>query len=415
MKSLMRHVLTMLLFVVLTIVGNILSKQIAMGMMSIYDEGELTHWEKLDATFIFEEILDATPNEILAKSSDGETYSWTSSIAVCQTAEIECNRWVKDDNGLMYPSDYYAPLNSNLDTCIGLSDKFKSFKDPSGEIYICYFTTAEEWTRNNDGSYYALLKDGSIWSWSNTGETSSVNYYLIVLVGFLLSTVTFILIMISSKNAGLRRTNIQVMKNLLLLFFLSVGGIFGGYIIGGYIVDLHTSGKFTSWELLDGPYKFEEIVDANSSTVWAKTADGKLYLWNCQSQDECKWVEVENVPDNTHENDQGVGEQPLNKGDTCPSDISFSPSKEPPGKIVECALGWYWSIDAGFGGYFALLEDGTIWSWRHTYDVFNATMFFIPLSACGGLIISIVIFIVIMIIVARNSRKRASKIEKELL
>lgn len=362
MKSPMRHVLTILLFVVLTIVGNILSKQIAIGMMSIYDAGELTHWKKLDATFIFEEIIDATPDQILAKSSDGETYSWNSSIAVCLIEETDCNRWVKDDNGLVYSSDHYVPLNSNLDTCIGLSDKFRSFKDPSGEIHICYFTTVDERTGNDDSSYYALLKDGSIWSWSNTDETLSMYYYLIVLVGFLLSTATFVLIMISPKNAGQRRTNIQAMKTLLLLFLLILLFSCLGFYVGMDIGNLKDKEvKYEPWKQLEGPYKFDEIVDAASDTIWAKSINGKLYSWKsyCDQDEKCeKWVETQEVPAGIHE---GNVEQQFDKNIFCPPSHNTFP-KEPPFTVNECAVVSYmifgWNVK-----YYALLDDGTIWFW----------------------------------------------------
>lgn len=208
----------------------------------------------------------------------------------------------------------------------------------------------------------------------------------------------------SPKNVEQKILNVQVAKNLLLLFFLFVGGVIAGYKIGRHIVDLQASGSFVSWKPLVGPYKFEEIVDANSSTVWAKTSDGKLYSWDCQYH-ECIWTEVENVPADAHEYDQGMGEQPLNKGDTCPVDDSFSPSNEPPGKIVGCALGWYRGIDTGFGSYYALLEDGTIWSWHHTNDVINASVIIIPLSILDVILVGSAIFFIIILITNRYSKR----------
>lgn len=190
----------------------------------------------------------------------------------------------------------------------------------------------------------------------------------------------------------------------VFLLFLLVGAI-AGFKIGSHLVGLQSSGAFASWKLLDGPYKFIEIVDANSATVWAKTSDGKLYSWDCQYH-ECLWIEVENVPADAHENQQGMGEQPLNKNDTCPVDETFSPSEDPPGKIAGCALGWYRSIDAGFGRYFALLEDGTIWSWQHTDDVINASMTIIPLSVLDGLLTGSAIFFLIILAVQRNSTRK---------
>jgi len=416
MQTIKRYFLAALLFVTLTIVGQrVLSSLIRYRIKSLYDMGAFISWKKLETSLTFEEITDAIPTVIWARASDGEIYVWDSSY-FCSEEQL-CNHWAKNDSVPQlseYTDWFFEPLLSHSSTCNGLSNEFTLFKNPSGKIVNCYFTMADETNMLKDSSYYVLLSDGTIWSWTHKSTALITINYLSDFIGFAASTIFFILIVRTPKNAEQKRLNIQAVKNLLLLLFLSACGIVLGYKIGGYIVNLQTSGSFVSWKLLDGPYKFEEIVDANSSVVWAKTADGKLYSWDCQSQDKCKWVGTENVPADAHETYQGMGEQPLNKDDICPPHYeSFSLSEKPHGKIVECALGWYMGGDAGFGGYFALLEDGTIWSWRHTHDVFNATMFFIPLSVCVGLIISIAIFVITMIIVTRNSKKQLINIERD--
>lgn len=194
----------------------------------------------------------------------------------------------------------------------------------------------------------------------------------------------------------------QIYTFAAFLFWVFVGAIVG-FILGNYFLDLQTSGAFVSWKLLDGQYNFTEIVDANSSMVWAKTSEGKLYSWDCQYH-ECTWTEVKNVPADAHETYDGRGEQPLIKSNTCPTDESFSPSKKTPGKIAECALGRYWGIDTGYVSFYALLEDGTIWSWKHLNDVFNATMFIIPFSVLDGILVGSTIFFIIILITNRHSK-----------
>ncbi len=136
---------------------------------------------------------------------------------------------------------------------------------------------------------------------------------------------------------------------------------------GFLIVVLNDGGAFNSWKLLDSQYKFNEIVDANSYTVWATNTEGKLlYYINriyCDENDCNQWIETKNVADDAHYG----GERPVEKDASCQFD-SLMFLRKPPGTVTECARGWYAGPEFGTVTYYALLNDGTIWKWEHHGD-----------------------------------------------
>jgi len=166
------------------------------------------------------------------------------------------------------------------------------------------------------------------------------------------------------------------MKNYLLaivyLGFFSIVGSVIGFSVGNNIHHRSSSGEFTSWKILDSTLKFEHIIDANTSMVWAQAANGKKYSWesNCQPQSKCnEWTEVDKIPDDNHKN--GVPEE-----------------------TVECALGWTQSVN-GAGGYYVLLSNGSVWYWK--VPTGNDTISAIVLiSTLIGFIIGVVAGIVFM-------------------
>lgn len=207
-------------------------------------------------------------------------------------------------------------------------------------------------------------------------------------------------------------TKMQQVKNFLLslLFFIgiSVLGIAVGFGVGYVVVVLNNEGLFTSWKQLDGDFRFETISDVTSQIVWANTSDGKLYLWdsNCYNDtNSCdQWVETEKIPEDLH-ND---GERPMVKGGSCEV-RGFVFFRQPSG-MVECAQGWFAGPEFGSVVYYALLDDGTIWTWH-----FSGSMIFdivIPIFfAFGGLIVGIISFIFFII---RRSKKNINQSTEEV-
>ena len=387
----------LLLFVILTFLGqSFIRFHLLFGMKIFYDEnlGLFIKWNKLNSSITFVEIIDAIPDKVLAKTSNEEIYLWDSSANCLE--EALCNQWVKQETTPLLSENrdsLYEPLLIKQGTCSGIYEKFKSFKDPSGEIINCYFTTGDE-SYPIGSSYYALLTDGTIWVWSNIGEDEfgvlTVIYSLSIFFSLTISTAIFVLIMIFPKNIEQKRENIQTMKNVFLCCFLCIGGVVAGYKIGHELAKLRANGIFTSWELLESPYKFEEIINANYSTVWARAENGKIYSWTDQ------WLEVNEIPS---DND----EQQFTKSNSCSFNEGISFVKEPSSEVIECAFWQEWRIDVALQASYILLEDGTIWSRRYINDLFNAIFYFVPISTCSGFLFAILIFSIIM---KRNSKRK---------
>jgi hypothetical protein len=128
--------------------------------------------------------------------------------------------------------------------------------------------------------------------------------------------------------------------------------------------------------------------------IWAQSEDEKLYSWNyiCSDDTPCKqWIESPEIPSNIHD----FGESPMEKSASCITASSTS-IKPPPGKLVECARGGYAGAEYGQVTYYALLEDGNVWTLRTSSSLIVATVLPIIYSF-GGFVLSIIGFIVFII------------------
>jgi hypothetical protein len=194
----------------------------------------------------------------------------------------------------------------------------------------------------------------------------------------------------------------QKLKSCLLeLFFFvlfCILGIIVGIGIGYGALILGANGLFSSWELLNGDQQFENIVSADSQTVWARASDGKLYSWdtNCLRENCKQWVEVKEIPEDFYS-----PQETLVISDSCPLDDNV---RKAPGNVVECAHVVLRGPDYGVEVYYALLDNGKIWMWEHfgsSIDLAVAPV----LGGFFGLIIGFVGFIFFM-------ARRVSKSEK---
>ncbi len=174
------------------------------------------------------------------------------------------------------------------------------------------------------------------------------------------------------KNQKSNGIVLNIFIALTLLSLPAVLGIIIGFRIGHRIdyppID-------TSWEKLEGSINFSEIIDANVYTIWAQGADKKLYFWeHCYGDTSCnQWVETENVPGNAHENQS----LPINETGNCPRQENIKlPTKEVPGKIIECTFVYVFKGMGTSGTYYVLLQDNTIWWWSPRlgteYPIFSA-------------------------------------------
>jgi hypothetical protein len=180
----------------------------------------------------------------------------------------------------------------------------------------------------------------------------------------------------------------------LVFFIFAILGIAVGFGTGYVVNILHNDGLFSSWKLLDGSLKFKQIVDVTSQTIWARTAEEKLYSWdtNCYREPKCNtWVETKDVPDDIHYG----GEIPISKDRACQL-LDFKFLRQPPGNVVECVRAGYSGPESGVIVYYALLSDGKILAWKFSGSVIDEI--FLPVFfSFAGLILGITAFIVSMI------------------
>lgn len=190
--------------------------------------------------------------------------------------------------------------------------------------------------------------------------------------------------------------------SFLLVFFLPYIGIKIGKSIGNSIDERkHKEEENKPWEKIESPYKFVEIMDATYIEVWARVENGDLYYYElyCYSDEICKkWIKTGSVPKNLRNpNTPNEGNLPFEKGKICPRSDSIP--KEPPANIIECALGSYHSI-VWQGRYYALLIDGTIWTWKYPVgnDGPGSDFAYVIFLGFTGLILGVLTFIIVIIV-----------------
>jgi hypothetical protein len=186
---------------------------------------------------------------------------------------------------------------------------------------------------------------------------------------------------------------------IIFVVIVLLGGWLG-FQVGSFIQDIPKTGVFTSWELLNSPVRFIEIIYVNSNTIWAQTAEDKLYFWGlCDSIDSVtcgQWTEMGSIPSDAYRDDHSQ----MVKGKDCPENDVGLLIKKYPGKIVECSRVLRFSGAGGNFTYFALLEDGTIWEW----DIPSGTD--VPIIAlCIGPFVGLSLGIVIGVWVLRLRKK----------
>ena len=188
------------------------------------------------------------------------------------------------------------------------------------------------------------------------------------------------------------------LNSCLTFSLFSISGIVLGFLTGAIAAGISYTSALSSWTLLESSNKFESIVDATSQTVWAQSEDERLYFWdlNCNREPMCnQWVETKEIPTNV--NEPGVE---MEKSSSCQT---LGSTKTPPGTVVECVSGSYSGPEYGESTYYALLENGKIWALQTSSSLIVLNVLPV-LFAFGGLIISLLAFIVYMIIQRRKNK-----------
>jgi hypothetical protein len=170
-----------------------------------------------------------------------------------------------------------------------------------------------------------------------------------------------------------------------LIIICSLLGVIVGILNGCSILIIQNKDFLQQWELLDSSVNFIRI-EANELSfpkIVAESKEEKYYTWECSQSNECQWIEIQNFELSSYKNF-------IQEEKSC-NLLKQPPPKEPPDGVIECI---YRSWHAGEGSgidYYALLEDGKIWHWGTSSDLWSSTMSFF-LSALLFPIIGIIFF-----------------------
>ncbi|HJS18302.1 MAG TPA: hypothetical protein VJ785_06125 [Anaerolineales bacterium] len=195
-------------------------------------------------------------------------------------------------------------------------------------------------------------------------------------------------------------------RNLLSFTIVSVLILVIGYVIGSKFMNLRDDGAFARWEDFSAPLKAEKIVEATSYMLWIETSDGSIYAGNpyCQQNSDCmqQWQAVDSIPVDLNK----AGQLPLKRNSDC--DFNEYPSiRTVPGKPIECVHAQFAGPESGSTIYYALLEDGTITTWKYSGSMIEDFWTVIFISS-----IMIVIWVVALLVFDLRSRKKAGLVKK---
>ena len=165
-----------------------------------------------------------------------------------------------------------------------------------------------------------------------------------------------------------------------------------GFVLGIGVSSIRASGVFTLWRLLDSPVKFTQIVDATAYEILAKSTEGKIYEWknwDCQLNQTCNWMETGKMELYRDE------ETTTARKDVCQYE-GFAQPRYKPGNVIECIFTMQVVAEHSPVVYYAILDEGTIWSWPRDGAYGNGYLRYIIFSTLIGVVVGIVtgIFIV---------------------
>lgn len=356
---------------------------IGMEIGSFRDENKQKYepWKQIESPYKFKEIVDATSDTVWVKTIDGKLYSWE---MYCDH-DMECEKWVETQEVPADIHEGYAAQQFEKNNFCPLS-RSSLPKEPPSTVKECgvgsYMSIV--WI----AQYYALLDDGTIWYWKYPVGNDSVGWTEIyslggIFAGFAIALLAFVIFSTIGQNYS---------DLFALLIAFSIFGTIISVVIRSIILYLQISGVLIFWTSIESPYKFSEITNANTERIWAKSKNGQLYMWDCEYQKDCIWVEINYEPDYLTINELNRDDLPFRKDTTCHPNNYFRLIQKPTQNIVECVFVWKSDLFLGHrhGKYIALLDDGTISSLQYSNKVKPSSLL---INIRYGLGMGLVVFI----------------------
>lgn len=184
-----------------------------------------------------------------------------------------------------------------------------------------------------------------------------------------------------------------VVVSLLIVAIASIAGYLAGLALTGQI----TSGAFEQWQSLGTPpQKASKILKADTLHVYIATAQNEVYDCQVSSKNDC-WVASPIANDNL---------QTLNS--YCASSPSYQTATSP-GKVIDSLETKSCFIEGATQRNYAILEDGSVWTWTHGGGTGNIGVGFI----CTGLgsLVGFVVGIVLAVAVSKAIWHRVRSVD----
>jgi hypothetical protein len=158
------------------------------------------------------------------------------------------------------------------------------------------------------------------------------------------------------------QNKIDIPRLVILMVIFVILGTITGFVVGFGVSSLSSRGMFSRWELIpSGNIVPENILYADSNTVWVETAQGEMYFHkiNCPATNtDCEtWKKEIQVSrfNNT--------EKPSRDNEDCAPRVSIHP-KAPPSNSIQCVYASRVNITKDRFTYYALTTNHEVLYWR---------------------------------------------------
>jgi hypothetical protein len=183
------------------------------------------------------------------------------------------------------------------------------------------------------------------------------------------------------------QNKIDIPKLVILLVIFVILGTIIGFVVGFGISSLSSRGMFSRWELISsGNIVPENILHADSNTVWVETAQGEMYFHqiNCPATNtDCEtWKQEIQV---NRFNNTG---KPPQDNEGCAARVSTRP-KAPPSNSIQCVYASRVNVTKDRFTYYALTTNHEVLYWRTPTENESLSIrnIFVPMGFFAGLLV----------------------------
>lgn len=175
----------------------------------------------------------------------------------------------------------------------------------------------------------------------------------------------------------------KLLRNLLPLPGFIVLGVLVGWLFSSVGLFLHSQAFLSSWTPLPNSVPFEEILDATTQQIVARSTAGDIYHRdsNCYIEKDCNIWNVGEVAFRHANGEYGFA---LERAEACPGRFWFFPQLK--SHMVECLRARHLMPEHGTLVYYALMQNGEIYNWTHVSSRIAEVMLTLASCLIGALL-----------------------------